>query len=187
MSTIVQTLSAGIKHRLPCNGYFFQLLEASANVNLVFISAGRMPQSEAHNNIGAGFWFKSPELLTFVDITSEIDQQIEYVYSLGQTGYDRTQTLSRLLQATVITDRARVTVTTSRSHVVNSSTGRTRIIFTADEGNSGVISIGGVSVNGENAAINLSAGDSWVEEKAALADFYAMADHGSQYLRISEA
>lgn len=91
MPTKTQSLKAGQVHKLPCNGYFFQLLESQAKVDISFCTSG-MAQKEDNNGVEAGFWFKSLELMTFVEIKSEVDQEIIFVYSIGQTGYDRATT-----------------------------------------------------------------------------------------------
>jgi hypothetical protein len=188
VSTITQALSAGVLARLPCNGYFFQLLTASANVNLRFVSAGKQPQTENHDDIGAGFWFKSPELLTFVEFTSDIDQTINYVYSLGQTGYDRSQTTTKLLQGSSITDIAPATVNTTIGLVRAANSERNKIVFAADDANgAGLIYLGGSSVTTANSARILRAGDVYEEDKSAVAAWYAIGSTNGLILRISEA
>lgn len=187
MATVKQTLTAGRTHKLPCNGYFFQLLNANASVDINFVVSGATPQTEQHNNIDAGFWFKSPSLLTFVEIKSSIDQDIEYVYSLGQTGYDRSQTLSKLLQGSVILNRDPLAVGTAQVQATTANNDRTRLVFTADAANTGTIYLGGNGITAVNGAIALSAGDTFIDESAAIAEYWAIASSNGQLLRISEA
>lgn len=187
MATIKQTLQAGNTHKLPCNGYFFQLLASSANVDINFIVSGATPQAEKHEDISAGFWFKSPVLLTFVEVTSTVSQEISYVYSLGQTGYDRSQTLSKLLQGSVITNRNPVTVGTSQVQATTANSERTRLIFTADNANSGVIYLGGAGVTSANSTLALSAGETFIDETSSIAEYWTIASSASQVLKISEA
>lgn len=186
MATKTQTLSAGQKHKLPCNGYFFQLLESTAKVNISFFASGAA-QSEVHEKVEAGFWFKSPVLLNFVEIQSEIDQEINFVYSLGQTGYDRSQTSTKLVQGSAIQNIAPVTVGAAQVLAIAANSGRNRLIFTADNSNSGVIYLGGDGVTTVNSAIILNAGDAFIDESAAFSAYYAIASAAGQVLRISGA
>lgn len=187
MATVKQYLSAGKTHKLPCNGYFFQLLSASASVDINFIVSGATPQSERHDNIDAGFWFKSPVLLTLVEFKSSIDQEIEFVYSMGQTGYDRSQTLSKLLQGSAVLNRMPLNVGLLETQATIANNDRTRLIFSADSTNSGVIYLGGQGITAANSAIALSAGDTFIDDSAAIAEYWAIASSNGQVLRISEA
>lgn len=186
MATVKQVLSAGIRHVLPCNGYFFQLLAASAPISINFRVAGSS-QPDQHERIPIGFWYESRQPLTFVEVESTIDQEIEYLYAIGRTGVDHSETITTLSQATVITDSDPETVGIVSDQVLAANPGRRRAIFRADDSNTGMIYLGGAGVTPANAAIILTAGDTYIEDSAAPAEFYAVASMADQVLRLSEA
>ena len=186
MSTVKQTLTANQRHKLPCNGYFFQLLAASAPLSINFLTANSS-QPDQHENIPVGFWFESKQPLVYVEIESTISQEIEYLYSNGRTGVDRSETLTVLAQGSAIGDLDSETVGAVRVKVLDINLGRKRVIFAADGANTGVIALGGAGVSLLNAALLLSAGDTWVEDSAAVAEFHAVASAAGQVLRMSEA
>lgn len=185
MPSIKQTLQAGVSHKLPCNGYFFQLIASNADVTISFYEQNNA-NSEIHENIKTGFFFDSPVLLSYAEITSSISQEIEYIYSRGKVGIDRTITQTRFSQGSVINDSLE-TVNNTRDIVLLADDNRTRVIFTADDTNTGTIYLGGSSVTTANSAIILNAGDSFVDDKAAIAEYSAIASSNGQKLRISEA
>lgn len=186
MATVTQQLTANTRTRLPCNGYFFQLLSASAPLQVDFFAANKA-QPDRHSNIPVGFWYKSNQQLTIVEVESATDQLISYLYADGQTGVDRSETITTLSQGSVITDNAPKVVGVASSLVLAANSSRKRVIFTADAANTGTIALGGSSVTLANSAILLDAGDSFIDDKAAIAEYHAIATLAAQGLRISEA
>lgn len=186
MATVKQTLLANVKYKLPCNGLFFQLLAASAPLSLDF-RVQSSSQPDLHESVPVGFWYKSNQLLSYVEVESNIAQEITYLYAMGQTGVDRSETITTLSQGSVITDTAPAVVGVASSLVLAATASRKRVIFTADSANAGTIALGGASVTLANSAILLDAGDSFIDEKAAIAEYHAIASIAAQGLRISEA
>lgn len=186
MATVTQQLTANTVTRLPCNGYFFQLLSASAPLSLDFRIANSS-QPDLHKSVPVGFWYKSNQLLNYVEVLSTIAQEITYLYALGQTGVDRSETITTLSQGSVITDNAPAVVGVASSFVLAANSSRKRVIFTADAANTGTIYLGGNGITAVNGAIALSAGDTFIDESAAIAEYWAIASSNGQLLRISEA
>lgn len=186
MATVTQQLTANTRHKLPCNGSFFQLLSANAPLKVNFYSVNNA-QPDSHENIPQGFWYKSNTRLDFVEFESATDQLVSYLYAQGQTGIDRSETVTTLAQGTVITDTAPVSVGIASALALAANAGRKRVIFTADAANAGTIALGGASVTLANSAILLEAGDSFIDDKAAIAEYHAIATLAAQGLRISEA
>ena len=159
----------------------------TVDIVLTHFLTANSSQPDQHENIPVGFWFESKQPLVYVEIESTISQEIEYLYSNGRTGVDRSETLTVLAQGSAIGDLDSETVGAVRVKVLDSNLGRKRVIFAADSANTGVIALGGAGVTLLNAALLLSAGDVWVEDSAAVAEFHAIASAAGQVLRMSEA
>lgn len=186
MATFKQTLTANKIHKLSCNGYFFQLLSASANIKINFIVANTA-QPDSHESIPVGFWFKSDKQLSYIEVESTVDQEISYLVANGQTGIDRSVLITELSQSTVISNKPRATVNNVLDIVATANDSRKRLMFRADETNTGVIYLGGADVTADNAVIALSADDVWLDNYSAKAAYYAIATAAGQKLRICEA
>ena len=186
MRTQQKEFTAGQTETLTVNGDFFVLLSSQAPVDLEFEYVGQSGATDICLGIEAGYSEQFPAQLTAVKVTSATAQVIKYGYGLGVVKFDRVVTETTVQQGTVIEDIAPETVGASRVLVLGTAI-RKRAIFTADSANTGVIYVGGSGVTTANGAIVLAAGDSWIEDTAANADFYAVASAAAQVLRISGA
>ena len=64
---------------------------------------------------------------------------------------------------------------------------RAKVVFTADPDNLGEIALGPSGVTLANSPILLAPGDSWIDDLAASAAWYAIATQAAQTLRILTA
>lgn len=184
MRTYLETFTAGQTKALTVNGDFFALIEAAGAVDLSFQYVGQSGAPEEMNGIPAGYAEKFPSDLTSVTITSSIAQTIRYGCGKGQAHFDRATIVTQ--QATSQAEVAPATVGTSAALVLAGNTARQRIIFRADDSNTGDIWLGGSgSLTTSNGTIKLAAGKTWIEERVAAAAWYAIATAAGQVLRIS--
>lgn len=186
MATYSQLLEANQEYDLPIVGTFFQLLSASGELDIEFMSENN-PKPDSHKGIPQGFWYDSKTRLTQVKVKSNVRQVVKYIYANGRTGIDRSEIVTTLSQSSVLTDIEPKTINQVSSKVTDYNSSRKRIIFTANNNNTGVICLGGQNVNLNNSAIILAAGESYIEDNAALAEFYAISNADNQILRINEA
>lgn len=189
MRTFTETLEAGKRVRLPCNGFNFNLFSSSSPLNLNFITQGKGETGDICNDIVSGFWYESPTLLTFVEMTSTVNQVVQWSVSNGRAGYTRIsgEVSANIVRATVIGQVAPVAVGVVAVSVIASNAARKRVIFTADENNTGTLYLGAVGVTVANSAIVLASGESYIEELASPVQFYGVSDLAGQIVRISEA
>lgn len=187
MRTFTETLEAGKRVRLPCNGFNFNLFSSSSPLNLNFITQGKGETGDICNDIVSGFWYESPTLLTFVEMTSTVNQVVQWSVSNGRAGYTRIAgDVSAKIQQGNISGNYKIELSSSTPAQLNPAIDTIkRIIFTADKSNTGDIYIGSDSVNSDNGAIILSAGDSYIETHCCAAVFYAIADDDGDKVRIS--
>ncbi len=184
MRTYSKTFTAGETATLTVNGNFFALVEAAAAVDMEFAYIGQSGGTEITTGLQAGYSEVFPGMLTQVIVTSAIAQTIKYGCGYGKAQFDRTTIITQ--QATTQAEVAPVTVGTSAALVLAGSTSRQRIIFRADDANTGDILLGGSSgLTTSNGTILLSAGATWVEERVSAAAWYAIATAAGQTLRIS--
>lgn len=186
MRTHEVTLAANETIKATLNGNFFVLLSAQAPVDMQFLTVDG-GQNDISKGIEAGYSEQFTEQLTAVYFTSATAQVIKYGYAKGAVSFDRVVNVTSLQQSTVITNTAPATVSTSAASVLAASATRKRIVFTADSANAGTIYLGGSGISTTNGAIMLTSGDSWIEDTAAAAQWYAVASIAGQTLRISEA
>lgn len=186
MRTQQKQFAAGQTETLTVNGDFFVLLSSQAPVDLEFEYVGQSGATDICLGIEAGYSEQFPAQLTAVKVTSATAQVIKYGYGLGVVKFDRVVTETTVQQGTVIADISPATVGNYRSLVLAAAI-RKRVIFTADSTNTGVIYLGGSGVTTANGAIVLAAGDTWIEDTAANAEFYAFASANGQTLRMSGA
>lgn len=186
MRTHEKSFTAGQSETLTINGNFFVLLSSDAPVDLEFEYVGQSGATDICLGIEEGYSEQFPAQLTAVKVTSATAQVIKYGYGTGIVKFDRVVSQTTVHQSTAIQDHNPVVVGTSAGLVLAGGS-RSRIIFTADSANVGLITLGGEDVTTANGAIILAAGDSWVETIAADAAFYAVASIAAQGLRISGA
>lgn len=188
MRTYDATLSAGQAKTLTVNGNFFALINAVGAVDLEFQyvgTAGTGGFTEVSAGMVAGYSEIFPGQMTQVTVTSSIAQTIRYGCGNGNARFDASTIITK--QATSQTETAPATVGVAAASVLAGSATRQRIIFTADAANGGDIYLGGSTVTTVNSAIKLGAGESWIEERAAGAAWYAIASAAGQTLRINTA
>lgn len=185
MRTYTQTLAAGQTTTLTVNGNFFALIAAANPVDLEFQYVGQSGSTEISQGMQAGYSELFPGLLTSVIVTSATAQTIQYGCGLGQAKFDRSVIVTQ--QASSITNVAPVTVGVAASLALAAGTTRKRVVLMADPANTDDITLGGPGVTLANGTIVLTAGQSFLDDSAACAAFYAISTAAGQVLRISYA
>ena len=185
MRTVDIDLLAGQEKKVSVMGYYLTLLEAAAPVNLDVELVGKAGTPEVGTGVREGYGENFTEMFNSITLTSAINQKIKVGYGMGTIKMDRSTIITK--QATSQTDAAPATVGVAAASVLAGSATRQRIIFTADAANGGDIYLGGSGVTVANSAIKLAAGESWIEERVAGAEWYAIASAAAQALRINTA
>lgn len=185
MRTVDIQLVAGQEKKVSVMGYYLTLLEAAAPVNLDVELVGKAGTPEVGTGVREGYGENFPEMFNSITLNSAVNQTIKVGYGMGMIKMDRSTIISK--QATSQADVAPATVGAGAASVLAGSATRQRIIFTADTANGGDIYLGGSGVTTVNSAIKLAAGESWIEERAAGAAWYAIASAAGQTLRINTA
>lgn len=175
MKTGRETIRPGAAKKLPCDGTFFMLLEAAFPVSVTFIMEGQGTTSGDSVGVGAGFYVRPVERMSYAVVTSlgESDQEIQYMYGDGVAGYERL--FLTLAQATAV-EHGVMTLTDAPDLYFPGDAARRRMIVTAHPDNAGEVALGGSdAMTYANAARRLAPGEAWVDEVAAGAPLYAVA------------
>lgn len=186
MRTYDVTLTAGQPATLTVNGNFFALINAVGAVDLEFQyvgTAGTGGFTEISKGMVSGYSEIFPGQLTQVVMTSAVTQSIRYGCGNGTARFDASTIITK--QATAQAEIAPATVGVAAGVVLAASSTRQRIIFRADDANTGDIYLGGNGVTTANGTIVLAPGKTWIEERVAGAAWYAIATAAAQSLRIS--
>jgi hypothetical protein len=185
MRTVNISLTAGVAKKVSVTGFYLTLIQAVAAIDMEVEMVGKAGSSDVSTGLPEGYGEQFPEMFNSVTLTSAVTQDIKIGYSLGVVNFDRTSIISQ--QASTITNAAPVTVGVAAGLAVAAASTRQRIVFTADDANTGDIYIGGTGITTAAGAIKLEPGASWVEERAAAAAWYAIATAAAQSLRIQTA
>lgn len=185
MITTIEETWSGLK-QFGLSFRYFRLLET---VNPVTVKLGgrTLNGDEVLQDVEAGAWHEARAGegdFAFLQITTQGSEAVKFVISDGRSGYDRLFTA--FSQARTLTLPGNATVGTTEGAVLAAAT-RSKVVFTADAGNLGEIALGPSGVTLTNSPIVLTPGDSWVDDLAASAAWYAIASTSGQTLRILTA
>lgn len=183
MRTVDIPLVAGQEKKVSVMGYYLALMEAAAPVDLSVELVGKAGTPEVGTGVIAGYGENFPEMFNSITLLSAIDQTIKVGYGMGVITMSRATIITK--QSTSQTEAAPATVGIAAAAVLAGSGTRQRIIFRADDTNTGDIHLGGSGVTTSNSTIVLAPGKTWVEERVAGAAWYAIATAAAQSLRIS--
>lgn len=185
MRTHSQTFEAGETRSVTVNGNFFVLLDASGPVDLEFEFVGASGATDICRGIEAGYSEQFVEQITAVHITSASAQTVKYGYARGVVKFDRSVIITQ--QSSATDNIEPVTLNAVADVVLPGDSGRRRVIFAASRDNVGDIALGGPSLTAANAARWLSPGEAYIENDAAGAPVYALADNVGDVVCIEVA
>ena len=185
MRTDTLVLTAGTPKVVQRAGSFLRVLAATADVTVTMRTAGA--SDVVFKDVQAGAAYKAPPGRAPFDevvFESASGNTVKYVIGEGESSYDATSV--SLSGATVSTLPGTAVVGVAAAQVLASSSGRKKIVFRSDDANTAAkkIYIGPVGITTATGAIALEPGDTWVEEVAAAAEWYAIAEVAAQNLRI---
>lgn len=182
-----EALVAGEASEIGGYGQQFLLMESSANVDIIFLDAGRNKVGEA-KNVPSGLAVKFEKPFALAVVKSAVNQSVKVAFASIEAEFNRLagQITANITQANIVGDLSKQTLNTVTPELIVSATadaGR-RFIFTADRDNVGSIYIGGAGVSADQCALILDAGDSYIETYACAAAFYAIADNDGDKVRV---
>lgn len=179
------SLAAGVPLDIEGAASFFQLMSASANIDVEFFrnnsrngSAISVPASFRYGPLGEGREFHR------VRLKSATSQTVKVCVATSEANLSQLSGTVTIGQGTGITDVAPASVGVAAASVLAAGSGRHRVMFKADDANTGSIAIGGAGVTLANSTIVLLAGDTYIESDSADAEFFAIASIAAQTLRI---
>lgn len=185
MRTRRVVLQAGVKKPMPVNGNFFQIVEAAGPLTVTLHTEGKGQDGDPNEGVRAGFYIESPHQISQVVFLSDTDQVIRYSGGNGRAGYSA---FSLITSQSATTDNIEPAVlTTGAELVIAADNTRRRLVLTAHRDNAGAVAVGGPALTAANAARWLNAGESYVENDAAPAALYALAETADDLLCIEVA
>jgi hypothetical protein len=165
---------------------YFRLL---GTVNPVNVKMGRKKQAtDTLSQVEAGAWIRAKageEDLDWLQIETGASEQVKYVITDGDAGYDRL--FASLVQVATLANVAEVTAGLAEGTALAADANRRKIVFRAKATNTGNIALGATGLAVATSAIVLAPGDVWIETDAAPAAWFAIADLAAQKLEVLSA
>lgn len=181
MRTVEQVFSGTLP--LAISGKLLRIIEASAPVDVTIYSDSG--QSVAAK-MSSGYYSRPAGGFSRVDFYSETSVSIKVLISDDDGGVDVVSVVGRVMsvpvRSTKIVDMAAASVGTIADKVIDENLSRVEIRFKNDS--DAAIYLGGSGVSKVNSPIKLEPGQMWIEDAAAAARWYAVADGAGKALKI---
>jgi hypothetical protein len=158
-------------------------MSAALPVDIVFYGPQQQVVGKAEGVMeGFSVDFPQDEQIVYAGILCASAQAVTYLASDFPVRLDRTSI--KLTKSSTLANVTAATVGTTAVSVKAADSNHKSLVFHSPTSNTGTIYLGASGVTTANGGIVLQPGDTWTEEEAAAAAFFAIATAAGQSLRV---